>query len=37
MSEQTLEDVYGHLHPDFHKEATDTIGRRPGAGSRMGR
>jgi integrase len=36
MSEKTLEDVYGHLHPDFHKEAADTIGRRPG-GSRMGR
>ena len=36
MSEDTLEDVYGHLHPNFHKEAADTIGRRPG-GSRMGR
>ena len=36
MSEDTLENVYGHLHPDFHKEAADTIGRRPG-GSRMGR
>lgn len=37
MSKQTLEDVYGHLHPDFHKEAADTIGRRPGVGSRKGR
>jgi integrase len=36
MSEKTLIDVYGHLHPDFHKEAADTIGRRPGV-SRMGR
>ena len=36
MTEETLIEVYGHLHPDFHKEAADTIGRRPG-GSRMGR
>ena len=36
MSKKTLEDVYGHLHPGFHKEAADTIGRRPG-GSRIGR
>ncbi len=36
MSKKMLEDVYGHLHLDFHKEAADTIGRRPGV-SRMGR
>ena len=37
MSEKTLEDVYGHLHPDFHKEAAEGVSKRPGVGSRLGR
>jgi integrase len=30
MSERMLEEVCGHLHPDFHKEAAENIGSRPG-------
>lgn len=29
MSSKTLEDVYGHHHPDFQKRAAEKIGRRP--------
>jgi integrase len=31
MSEETLQRVYGHHHPDFMAEAADAIGRRPAA------
>jgi integrase len=30
MSEETLQRVYGHHHPDYMQEAADAIGRRPG-------
>jgi integrase len=29
MSPQTLQNVYGHHHPDYMREAADAIGRRP--------
>jgi hypothetical protein len=34
MSEETLQRVYAHHHPDYMRDAADAIGRRPG--SRMG-
>ena len=28
-SEKMLIEVYGHLHPEHHREAADTMGMRP--------
>jgi lambda repressor-like predicted transcriptional regulator len=36
MSEETLQKVYAHHHPDYQQEAADAIGRRPKAGRGMG-